>query len=142
MARKLYPKPAFDALKNQGWQFWYPLNDVPHNGYLFLDPAKQRRRLQFRGREETNAKDQWLYGIYYEQFNKLDDMVFWCQRENAMLVLSIEFIMSIFAKENAKIDENKRWHVNVYFDRDGKAEFYPVLGSSHDVTDFRSALVA
>jgi hypothetical protein len=143
MPGKIDPAPAIKALIQRKWRLLRSLNEVRHNGYLFLDSAERERRLQFQGRNHCNRNGQFLFGMYYRDFEKLDDVVLWTEIENAMLVLPAQFLQSTFSEQiNRKIDKSNRWHVSVYFNRNAESVFHPTHGTRHIVSQYKLPLSA
>jgi hypothetical protein len=92
-----------------------------------VSPDGRDRLVQFRGRSESeNSAGQYLYGIYYGEFDTVDEVVLWSRLENSMLVLPTAWLRQLFDENLARIDRN-RWHVNVYFEKwEGFAWVVPV----------------
>jgi hypothetical protein len=116
MSAKLDPAPAIRSLEKAGWHRGRQLPDR-HNVYEMVSPDGQDHRVQFRGRSESeNSVGQYLYGIFYCEFDTVDEMVLWSRLEESMLVLPTAWLRQLFDENSAKIDGD-RWHVNVYFDK-------------------------
>ncbi len=126
MPAKVDPAPAVKSLERVGWRRGRELPDR-HNVYQMVSQDGHGHRVQFRGRSESeNGAGQYLFGIYYGEFDTVDEMVLWSRLEKSMLVLPTEWLAQLFDENLAKIDGN-RWHVNVYFGKwSGEAWVVPV----------------
>ena len=136
--KKIYPGPAIKSLENAGWKKQVSMPDMHHNVYLMVSPQDQDRYVQFRGREKSvNSAGQYLFGIFYDDFDSVHVMVLWALCEKVMLALPTVYLKKIFDPDRAKIDTANRWHVNVYFERYGNAEIVPVsYGETYNVNNY------
>jgi hypothetical protein len=70
------PKPAIKSLEKAGWRCLRELEG--HNVYRIVNPDGHERRVQFRGRiQSKNVSDQNIYGIYFDCFDDVDEVVLW-----------------------------------------------------------------
>jgi hypothetical protein len=137
-------KPAYDALYRMDWRFHdtLPKAKVSYHGFVLTDPDGQKQNVQFQGRIRNASGNQFFFGIHYKDFSNLDWVVLFSDPEDAMLVLPVGLLKSIFSENPRPRIEGKRWHVSVYFDRYGKSEFCPTNGRCHDVSEFKYSLSA
>ena len=127
MSELLNPRLAKKALEGLGWSLEGFCENVTNNGYSYRRPDGVVRRIQFRGRNEQKKSNlPFWFGIYCADLYRVDDMIFWAKGEAIMLSVPTKFLLEVFDRKKAKIDEYSRWHVNIDFGHGIRPCFQPV----------------
>lgn len=143
MSEELNPQKAVDLMKSHGWNVLRTI-DLPGRRTMKVmsDPDGEEVRVIFRGRDRNTAPSGgYWYGIYIDDLERAELMVFWATRRSLVLAVPTSFLKKLFDPEVAKIDNLDRWHVNIYFNRGGFSELMTVdYGQTISLDDFRIAL--